>query len=577
MGVQKLLASRSSKVAVLLKKNPLQDLCNLLRDIPTDPETFELVVRFCHGFELINLSTDKIVPLCCIAHFLGMTESHSVDNLLKKGLGLFKDRVLPSWNECVKALLRLSSSINENNINNIAKQAIHLGLVDACLDSIIHKALVDPHLLLLGHYSSSSIRPPPLPPRAAAEDDDDDGNYRPNPRRRLFLLEWESESLSTLSLRLYTAVIDAMVKHNVPSQYVAASLSEYVKKWGFLGDKYKRLNKGQREVIEAVERLLPRERGLVPCSLLFEMLRFAVSLEASSDCRNGLEMRIGTQLDQATVEDLMMMIPSHDQDQDRGGGYGYAKESRRQCDTECLRRILKNFYGNNNTTLDIPGIIKVSELMEEFLVAVVAASDMDLKMTTFLLLADMTAAASRGTRRNSDGIYRAVDVYLDKNKHLTEVEREEVCQFLDYQMMSSDAVEHAARNERLPLRVVVQVLFVGQLQLRDTITRKVEEVEEEEEERHDEVEGVVDELIGCSDEEGGVIRKEMEKMGSKVMEVERECHVIRKEIQKSRGVVKPKMVGRVGMWNAMKRKFGCIASTHHNSNCQLNKKMSHPR
>ena len=545
--MQNLLASKSSRVVALLKENPFQDLSYLLRDLPADPETFEHVVRFCHGFEL-KLSTDNIVPLCCLAHYLGMTESHSIDNLLKKALALFTERVLPSWNESVKAL---------RSSENIGKQAMHLGLVDACLESIIGKALADPHLL--GH----SIRP-----RTSGVDIEDDENYKPNTRRRLFVnLDWESkESLSTLPLHLYTPIIDAMVKNNVPPHYVAASLSEYVKKWGFFGGDagvgensmsmsmsiYKR--NAQREVIETVEGILPRERGLVPCSLLFDMLRFAVLLEASSDCRNGLEIRIGAQLDQATVEDLL--IPSQ----------GYAKES--QYDTECVRRILKNFYGNN-TCLDIPGIITVTELMEEFLVAV--ASDIDLKITTFVSLAEMTAAASQGTRRNSDGMYRAVDIYLDKHKHLTEVEREEVCQVIDYQRMSQGAFEHAARNERLPLRVVVQVLFVGQLQLRDTITRKDEEEEEKEEEEEGEEEGRAE--LGYS--EGGV-KREIQRMGSKVMELERQCHVIRKEIDKGKSTGEKPKKGGVSMWKAMKRKFGCMGSTH-NSNCQVNKKMAHRR
>ncbi|CBI38691.3 unnamed protein product, partial [Vitis vinifera] len=512
---RELLALRSSRVAALLKENPCQDLSYVLRDIPADPETFELVVRFCRGFEL-NLSTDNIVPLCCLAHYLGMTESHSVDNLLKKALTLFGERVLPSWNESVKAL-RASEKV--------AKQAMHLGLVDACLESIIGKALADPHLL------GQPIRP------------------------------WTSGSLSTLSLRLYTPIIDAMVKHKVPSQYVAASLCEYVKKWGFSGNTgggetsiYKR--NAQREVIEAVERLLPRERGLVPCSLLSEMLRFSVSLEASSDCKNGLEIRIGTQLDQATVEDLL--IPSQ----------GYAKET--QYDTECVRRILKNFY-RNNTSLDIPGIIKVSELMEEFLVEV--ASDIDLRISTFVSLAEMAAVTSRGTRRSSDGMYRAIDIYLDKHKHLTEAEREEACQMLDYQRMSPEALEHAARNERLPLRVVVQVLFVGQLQLRETITRKAEAEEEEEEDEEEEEEEGGGVELGCS--EGGGVRREMEKMGSKVMELERECHVMRKEIEKGKSIGGKQMKGGVSMWKTMKRKFGCISSKH-NSSCQVNKKRAHP-
>ena len=52
---------------------------------------------------------------------------------------------------------------------------------------------------------------------------------------------------------------------------------------------------------------------------------------------------------------------------------------------------------------------------------------------------------------------------------LTEAEREALCSIMDCQKLTLEACTHAAQNERLPLRVVVQVLFFGQLQLRNAI------------------------------------------------------------------------------------------------------------
>jgi hypothetical protein len=52
---------------------------------------------------------------------------------------------------------------------------------------------------------------------------------------------------------------------------------------------------------------------------------------------------------------------------------------------------------------------------------------------------------------------------------LKEDEREQLCRIMDCQKLSLEACTHAAQNERLPLRVVVQVLFFEQLQLRTAI------------------------------------------------------------------------------------------------------------
>ncbi|KAI6704189.1 hypothetical protein NL676_013325 [Syzygium grande] len=320
---------------------------------------------------------------------------------------------------------------------------------------------------------------------------------------------------------------------------------------------YKR--NSQREVIEAVERLLPREPRLLPCTLLFQMLNSAVSLEASTDCRNGFEIRIGRQLDQATVTDLL--IPFQ----------GYATET--QYDIGCVKRILKSFY-TNYTCSDASVFIKVADLIEELLAEL--ASDVDLEVNSFLALAEMSLAASLENHTNSDGMYRAIDIYLDKHRFLTELEKEEVCRVLDCQKMSPEACEHAARNERLPLRVVVQVLFTEQLKLRETVVQEVvvhntqERFGKDGEEEAEENEGKLSRT-----KEG--LRVEMERMNSKVMELERECGKMRKEMANGYGSShKLEKRRKVSMWGEIKRKFGCMSNVHDCSS-QVKKKKMHAR
>lgn len=52
---------------------------------------------------------------------------------------------------------------------------------------------------------------------------------------------------------------------------------------------------------------------------------------------------------------------------------------------------------------------------------------------------------------------------------LTESEKEQICRLMNCQKLSLEASTHAAQNERLPLRVVVQVLFFEQLRLRTSV------------------------------------------------------------------------------------------------------------
>jgi len=53
---------------------------------------------------------------------------------------------------------------------------------------------------------------------------------------------------------------------------------------------------------------------------------------------------------------------------------------------------------------------------------------------------------------------------------LIDLEREQFCRLMNCQKLSLEASTHIAKNERLPLRVIVQVLFFEQLRLRTSIS-----------------------------------------------------------------------------------------------------------
>ncbi|GER48717.1 phototropic-responsive NPH3 family protein [Striga asiatica] len=506
---KELISNKSSKIWKLLQKTPEPDLSILLQDIPADHETMELVARFCHGFD-ISLSTQNVIRVACVAHYLGMTDTHCPDNLFTRAISFFQHHTLTSWENSITAL---------KSAEPVLQPALQLGLVNYCVESLISKALENPRLLgdPVNDYSS------PL----TSEDEDDDGHReeirRRRTRRKLFSTEGAAADLTSLSLRLYAPTLHAMTQRKVPHEYVAASVCQYARTWVFDDDE---ANARSREIIETLVSLLPDNDAysVVPCDFLSEMLRFAIALDASEDCRNSLETRMGKQLARASVKDLL--IPS----------LGYARDEK--YDTECVRRILKNFYCGY-TGGDASPLGSVSELVEEFLAEV--AGDIDLRTGTFMEIADMAVAVAMGAHRGSDGIYRAVDVYLEKHRHLTETEREKVCRVVEWGRLSAEACEHAARNERLPVRVVVQVLFAVQLKLREAIPREVE----------------------------------MERMGSKVSELERECRVMKTEIESGgNGNGKRK---RMSLWRDVKRRLGCVGNSMSDCNCHVKRKKVHPR
>ncbi|KAK7829486.1 btb/poz domain-containing protein [Quercus suber] len=143
---------------------------------------------------------------------------------------------------------------------------------------------------------------------------------------------------------------------------------------------------------------------------------------------------------------------------------------------------------------------------------------------------------------------------LRSHPWLAESEREQLCRLMDCQKLSLEACTHAAQNERLPLRIVVQVLFFEQLQLRTSIAGCFLVSDNLDGSRQ------LRSGIAGSNEGGGwatavrenqVLKVGMDNMRMRVSELEKECSSMRQEIEKL-GRVK----GSSSTWGNVSKKFG---------------------
>ncbi|XP_021747120.1 BTB/POZ domain-containing protein At5g17580-like [Chenopodium quinoa] len=508
---QGLLANRSATIASLLRNNPSENLSAFIKEIPLEREALELIARFCQGLE-VKMTTDNVIPLICLSNYLEMTENHSPNNLLHNAIIFLEDEIIPSWDQTIKSLRASGCAF---------QQAADNGLLKLCIEALTDCALSDPALLgqpiMVERDSSSSKHL----------------YYKNATRRKLFAgaehLDTSSEDLASLPVKMYEPIIKGMIQGQVRQENIIGSLHQYLKK-----------HAADVETIEAIERLLPastftcnNKYPLYPYTLLFEMYTSAVFHGASAECIASLENRIGKELYRSTAEDLLKL----------------------DLDVESLRQILKAYYANF-TEANPAGLVTVAELMENYLVQVAKERETDVR--SFTELAQMASSTSNvGDYRCSDGIYKAVDLYLDMHRELIESEKEEICRVLDFQKMSSEACQHAALNQKLPLRVVVQVLFVSQLQLKDNISKAVVEYPSISSVKHGQQRG---------SEEIRVVEEDQELDDEK--EEIQGCH--------EKNCCGKKSKKKVGLWKGMKRKFGCMGSNDyeilHDCSCQTTKK-----
>ncbi|XP_028782199.1 root phototropism protein 3-like [Neltuma alba] len=204
----------------------------------------------------------------------------------------------------------------------------------------------------------------------------------------------------------------------------------------------------KRFFVETLVGVLPPERDSIPCNFLLRLLRTANMVGVELNYKSELEKRISWQLDQASLKEIM--IPS------------FSHTCETLLDVELVIRLVKRFLG-----LDVDGgnksgvaLMKVAKLVDAYLAE--TAVDANLSLSEFVALAGALPPHSRAT---DDGLYRAIDTYLKAHPGVSKQERKGLCRLIDCRKLTPEASLHAAQNERLPVRAVIQVLFSEQTKL----------------------------------------------------------------------------------------------------------------
>ncbi|KQJ85800.1 BTB/POZ domain-containing protein At1g30440 [Brachypodium distachyon] len=524
------LLSKSDILGRLIEESPDQDECIIkLSDIPGGAKSFELVARFCYGVK-VELSPANVVHLRCAAEYLQMTEETAEDNLINQTETFFNQVVLRSWKDSLEALKACDALLPHAENLHIAKR---------CVESLAAKASIDPDLFGwpvsehgVMHIPGGSILWNGISTGAKL------GNCSS---------DWWYDDASSLSFPTYKRLISTMESRGTKEEIIAGSLTYYARKC--LPGLNRRQSTGlvplttaaslseeeQRHLLEDIDGMLPLQRGLVSTNVLLWLLRTSMILKVNRACISNLEKRVGMQLDKATLEDLL--LPN----------FSYTMDT--LYNVECVRRILDHFLameqsmGGGSPCLDdvmdspsLAPITAVAKLIDGYLAEI--APDINLRPPKFQSLA---AALPEYARPLDDGLYRAIDVYLKAHSCLPESEREQLCRLIDCQKLSLEACTHAAQNERLPLRVVVQVLFFEQLQLRTSIAGCLMV--------SDNLEGSSLPLrcsgatttsgeagagwvTGAAVRENQALRAGMDSMRQRLAELERECSGMRQDIRK---------------------------------------------
>ncbi|XP_058069887.1 BTB/POZ domain-containing protein NPY2-like isoform X3 [Magnolia sinica] len=415
-------------------------------DIPGGPPAFEICAKFCYGMS-VTLNAYNVVAARCAAEYLEMHETVEKGNLIYKIEVFLNSGIFRSWKDSIIVL---------QTTKPLLQWCEDLKVVGRCIDAISSKACIDTSKVDWS-YTYNRIK---LPSEKGIEQQWDEVKKQP-----LVPKDWWVEDLCELKINFYKRVIMAVkTKDRMSNEVIGEALQAYALRWvpgigkGTIqgGDITK-----SRLLVETIVWLLPVEKCSLPCSFLLKLLKAASLLDSSEMVKKELVKRIGQHLEEALVTDLLIPAPSQ------------------ECamyDVDMVQSMVEEFVmqdqsdqtgpmvgGEQHEIRSVPFVsdtskLAVAKLVDAYLAEI--SRDPNLPLSKFVDLAEMVGGDSRPVH---DGLYRAIDMYLKEHPGLSKAEKRRICRLMDCQKLSMDACMHVAQNERLPLRVVVQVLFFEQV------------------------------------------------------------------------------------------------------------------
>lgn len=433
-----------------------------LAGFPGGAEAFEACAKFCYGIT-ITVSARNLVPLRCAAAHLGMSEAADRGNLAAKLDSFLASCLLRRWKDALAVL---------HSTRHGAPLCEELGLTSRCVDAVA-VLIASPANAMPAKSTSAS--------------------------------PWWAHDVAELGVDMFWRIMVAVKSTGaVHEKTVGDALKAYARRWlpnvakdaeqpfddagaiAAADDSVKQVTTRHRLLLEKIVSLLPVDKDAVSCAFLLKLLKAANILSASAASKAELVRRVAWQLEEASVGDLL--IPSvscvsdmlydvdavaaildefalrhaaataqpaqhpaagspDDDSPARSGGH------RRSRSDESV-----GFDGARRSSSAAPvsqyALARVGRLVDAFLIEV--SKDPNLPVDKLLAIAE---AVPDSARPEHDGLYKVVDSYLKAHPEMSKSARKRLCRVLNCRKLSEKACSHAAQNELLPLRVVVQVLF----------------------------------------------------------------------------------------------------------------------
>ncbi|XP_055802012.1 BTB/POZ domain-containing protein At3g19850-like [Solanum dulcamara] len=484
---QKVLSSFSGKLRKIIKqekkKIQIKNSGIEILDFPGGVEGFELISRFCYNNgRNIKITVSNVCLLICSAKFLEMTEKWSSCNLLYQAESFFEGLCYWSWHDILKSLKSCESFFDYAN---------------SC--GLIQKLIISLSGTLFGSSSSSAST------SSSSE--------------HIKLCSWWFEEMTILSpkmIEVFLRTVGAFGSEN-NSLLLTRFLLYYLKTSAHLRNQNNSSN--CQNLISrteyggladtAVHGVVFMGKTAFSCRNLFWVLRIVSGFGISKECRGCLEKLIGGMLDQATLDDIL--VCGHN----ISGVY----------DVNLVLRLIRVFV-HHDDKVSITKLRNVSSLIDKYLKEI--APDQSLKISKFLGVAESLPDYARDC---FDGVYRAIDIYLESHPILSLEERSRLCRCLNYEKLSLEACKDLAKNPRISPRIAVKALGSQGISTTKDNNRQMVLYKTNKSDYHSSS-TTSDQQSTLQEEEHEYMRLNLQKMQWRVVELEKICRDMKGQMTK---------------------------------------------
>ncbi|CAJ2679564.1 unnamed protein product [Trifolium pratense] len=414
----------------------------MINDFPGGSDGFELISRFCYNNGEIPITVANVSLLYCCAIYLGMTEEVFNNNLLQQTQTFIEGMHNWKWNDILESLM---------SCKLFYTYADCYGLLEKIISALLIKIVQNSDANLITYTASFSSSSPSSSTPSSPESNSVkrfSSSTQTTPeitKSTLPSKAWWFEDLAILPPNIIEKLFQCIEAYKAENNNLIFTrfLLQYLK----TATQTKAVDcRNSNEYAALAETaaygVILVAKKTFSCRGLFWVLRLVSRFGLSKGCRTELEKLIGGMLEQATLDDLLVS------GNDMGTYY----------DVNLVIRLVKQFVDTNSYDgVSLQRMKRVGRLIDKYLREI--SPDQKLKISKFLGVAECLPDSARDC---FDGVYKAIDIYLESHPNVPFEERSRLCKCLNYGKLSFGASKDLAKNPRIPPGVAMQALISQQ-------------------------------------------------------------------------------------------------------------------